>query len=376
MVCSTFTVFGQQAKSMIDADDALSKVATGLSLLRRPSTGFSDILELGIRDLQALSLIYENKSLPTSRFDLLSIMETPLQEWWSGPLPNCEKDDVLLRFGEATSFCMEWAYSLRDLNAQMNEIDESLMKKIIDICRSDRSGYYPLYVNSRRFIIERPVVRLKEIIDQASKGNILSEVQDAYEPVPTECIENGSVYLCHYCHDALIIKDDHLYCRNWIICEHHGDFSKRHVIQFTADLRRLRRGMKAYVCIPGLPEIELNSKLVKLKLDSSLWPGIDEYDLHLRLPNGKVWAVDVKATRSPWVLGKREAEKGFIQQFDSPGLHWDRAFYVIANEFFSSRYERLFWDGAKSAGFTKRKINLLSVKQFLQIVRRDIEEYA
>ena len=106
MVCSTFTIFGQQTKSMINADDALSKVATGLSLLRRPSTGFSDILELGIRDLQALSLIYENKSLPTSRFDLLSIMETPLQEWWSGPLPNCEKDDVLLRFGEATSFCM------------------------------------------------------------------------------------------------------------------------------------------------------------------------------------------------------------------------------------------------------------------------------
>jgi hypothetical protein len=357
---------------MIDPDDALAKVATGLSLLRRPSTGFSDILELGIRDLQASSLIYDNKSLPASRFDLLSRMETPIQEWWPGPLPNCESDGVLLRFGEATTFCMEWAYSLRDVNAQMNEIDEHIMKKIIDICRSDRSGYYALYVNSRKFIIERPVVRLKEIIDQVSKGNILSEVQNAYEPIPAECIENGSVFLCHHCHDAMIIKDDHLYCRNWIICERHGNFSKKQVIKFATDLRRLRRGMKAYICIPGLPEIELNSKLMKLKLETSLWPGIDEYDLRLRLPSGKVWAVDVKATKSPWLLGKNEAEKGFIQQFNLPSLHWDRAFYVIANEFFSPQYKKLFWDGARSAGSTNCKISLLSARQFLHTVKREI----
>jgi len=359
---------------MIEPDRVLSRIATGLSFLKHPATEFPDILELGVRDLQALNLLHGKDPLPASRFDLLSKMEMPIQHWWPGSLPNCECNDTLLRFGEPSTFCMEWAYSLRDINAQIDEIDESVMKKIIDICRSDRVGYYSLYMNSRRFMIENPVIRLKEIVERVSRSNILSEVQDAYEPVPTECIENGEVFLCHYCRDALILKEGHLYCRNWSICEKHGDFSKKDSIAFTSDLKRLRRGMKTYVCIPGLSEIELENKLSGLKLTTKLWPGIDEYDLRISFPNGKAWAVDVKASKSPWILGRREAEKGFIQHYSLPDLQWDRAFYVIEDDYYTPSYEKLFREGAiSSGGARKGSLNLLSMKQFLRLVKREVE---
>ena len=357
---------------MIEADDVLAKIATGLSFLGRPAIEFPEILELGIRDLQARNLLYGEKPLPVSRFDLLSEFEFPIKQWWPGSLPNCVENDVLLRFGEPSTFCMEWAYSLRGLNAQIDEIDESVMKKILDICRSDRSSYYPLYLKSRRFIIENPIVRLKEIIDQISRGNILNEVQDAYESIPTECVENSRVFLCHHCHDALLLKDGHLYCRNWVICEKHGDFSKAKSIEFTTDLKRLKRGIKAYVCLPGLPEIELNNKLSRMKLTTKLWPGIDEYDLQIILPDGKVWAVDVKASKSPWILGRREAEKGFIQNYALQDLHWDRSFYVIEDDFFLPNYEKLFWEGALLTGARKSRVNLLSMKQFLRLIKWEV----
>jgi hypothetical protein len=358
---------------MIEPDRVLSRIATGLSLLKRPATEFPDILELGVRDLQALIFLHGKDPLPASRFDLLLKMETPIQQWWPGALPNCEQNDVLLRFGEPSTFCMEWAYSLRGIDAQIDEIDESVMKKIIDICRSDRSNYYSLYVNSRHFLIEKPVVRLQELVEQVSRGNILNEVQDAYEPIPTECVENGKVFLCCNCHDGLILRDGHLYCRNWIICEKHGDFTKAHSIDFAPDLKRLKRGMKAYVCLPGLPEIELGNKLSKLKLTTRLWPGIDEYDLRITLPSGKVWAVDVKASKSPWILGRREAEKGFIQHYSLPDLRWDRAFYVIDDDFFLPNYEKLFWEGVASTDTRKSNVNLLSMKQFLRLVKREVK---
>lgn len=357
---------------MIEPDHILARIATGLSFLKRPATELPQILELGIRDLQARNLLYGEKPLPVSRFELLSEFESPIKQWWPGSLPNCSENDVLLRFGEPSTFCMEWAYSLRGVNAQVNEIDESTMKKILDICRSDRSSYYTLYLNSRRFMIENPVVSLKEIIEQVSRSNILNEVQDAYEPIPAECIENKKVFLCHHCRDALLLKDGHLYCRNWVICEKHGDFSKVQSIEFTPDLKRLKRGMKAYVCLPGLPEIELNNKLSKMKLVTKLWPGVDEYDLQIVLPDGRVWAVDVKASKSPWILGRREAEKGFIQNFALQDLRWDRAFYVIEDEFFLPNYEKLFWEGAMSTGTRKSRVNLLSMKQFLRLIKREV----
>lgn len=359
---------------MIDPDHVLSRIATGLSFLKRPATEFPDILELGFRDLQALNLLHRGQSLPPSRFDLLAKIESPIQQWWPGEMPNCEKNDTLLRFGEPSPFCMEWAYSLRGINAQIDEIDESVMKKIVDICRSDRSGYDTLYVNSRRFMIEKPVVRLKEIVEQVSKGDILNEVQGAYEPVPTECIENGKVYLCHHCRDALILRDGHLYCRNWAICEIHGDFTKKNCVDFSPDLRRLKRGMKAYVCIPGLSEIDLAKKLTRQNLKIKLWPGIDEYDLRVSLPNNKAWAVDVKASKSPWMLGRRESEKGFFQYYNSPDLQWDRAFYVIEDDYYSPSYEKLFWEGAKSSGGIRRKNSptICSMKQFMRLIKSEV----
>jgi hypothetical protein len=72
-------------------------------------------------------------------------------------------------------------------------------------------------------------------------------------------------------------------------------------------------------------------------------------------------------------LGRREAEKGFFQHYSLPDLRWDRAFYVIEDDCFLLNYEKLFWEGVASTDTRKSNVNLLSMKQFLRLVKREVE---
>lgn len=73
-------------------------------------------------------------------------------------------------------------------------------------------------------------------------------------------------------------------------------------------------------------------------------------------------------------IGRREAEKGFIQHYSLPDLQWDRAFYVIEDDYCTPSYEKLFREGAiSSGGARKGSLNLLSMKQFLRLVKREVE---
>jgi hypothetical protein len=56
------------------------------------------------------------------------------------------------------------------------------------------------------------------------------------------------------------------------------------------------------VTLPGLAEIRLEQRLLKLKLKVDLWPDFDSYDLRIEFPDGKAWAVDVKDWASPFLL--------------------------------------------------------------------------
>lgn len=362
----------------INADDTLKKLATGISLLQLPVRQIPDILELGVRELQALYLCNLKLSLPSSRYDLFKVFEKPISEWWPLELPTADPYDRLLFMGQPTPFCMDWALERGSLSKQLAEIDEQVMARFVEICRMSPISFQSIYVATRKFLIENPIVFQKDLTHQIAINHVHDIIQGAYEVVPTECIHDGFCYICDHCKDALIWHNDQAYCRNWSVCEKLGGYTFQTKIKAKPDIRRVKRGIMAYITLPGLPEIELSQRIKELGFASVLWPGIDEYDLLISLPGEENWAVDVKATRSPKALGEREVSKGFIPNRGLPGLEWDRAFYVIPDIYYDSSFLDQFRKGARinSRDLAKRKIELMSMKVFLRTLEGKIKNAA
>ena len=209
-----------------------------------------------------------------------------------------------------------------------------------------------------------------------SLNQIHSSVQGAYEEVPSECNHDGSFFFCDFCKDVLLWQDNQAFCRSWSVCEKQGRYTLRHRVKASPDIRRVKRGIMAYVVIPGLPELELLGSIQEMGVQATLWPGIDLYDLLIILPDEAKWGVDVKATRSARALGEREVEKGFIPNRELSEVKWDRAFYVIPDIYYGQTFLHQFCMGAKikPRELAKQKIELVSVEMFIQIVRGKIAD--
>jgi hypothetical protein len=357
---------------MADKDiEILSLLATGVSLLAYPAPAkLPDSLELGLQYLQALSW---ERTLSPLFADWLwwDKFEYPIGDWWPGgiehlPVSTAGAGEGLLHFGAPTSLCKEWAIQKRrSLQDQLAEIEERIMYEILTDCRA--ADLQEMYVNSRRFLIENPIVREVDLVKTVASGRVHSLVGKAYEPLPSGCIKDGQVHLCPHCGDAQIWRGDGLACRNWTICQ---TLAKRRAKRLPATgLLRSKAGIFTYVVAPGLPELRLYERLQKLGCEVQLWPGVDAFDLLVALPKGQRWAVDVKLSREGYCLGRYEREKGFIPCPE--GLQWDRAFYVIPH-FFDASYPELFCRGADitPGQLSSWNIQVLSDSGFVRKIKR------
>ena len=70
----------------------------------------------------------------------------------------------------------------------------------------------------------------------------------------------------------------------------------------------LRQGVWRYTTLPGLEELDLERRLVKLGADVELWPYVDRYDLDVRR-GGQHWRVDVKDHASVPRLARHLADR-------------------------------------------------------------------
>ena len=120
-------------QTKINPDNVLKKLATGISLLEIPVREIPPILDLGLRELQALYICNLGRSLPPSRFDIFELFEQPLKKWWPSELSVSECKESLMFLGQPTSFCMDWALERDHLSAQLSEIDEVLNRQICGI---------------------------------------------------------------------------------------------------------------------------------------------------------------------------------------------------------------------------------------------------
>lgn len=365
---------GEQTK--INADNVLKKLATGISLLEMPVRKIPTILDLGLRELQALYICNLGRSLPPSRFETFELFEQPLNKWWPSELSASEGQESLMFLGQPTPFCMDWALERGNLSTQLAEIDESVMGKFVELCRTSPASFQSNYVATRRFLIENPVISQREIVHQISLSQIHGSVQGAYEEVPSNCIHDGFFFFCDYCKDVLLWQDNQAFCRSWSVCEKQGHYTLHHRIKASPDIRRVKRGIMAYVVVPGLPELELLASIHEIGIQVTLWPGIDLYDLLVILPDQTKWGIDVKATRSARALGEREAEKGFIPNRELSEVKWDRAFYVIPDIYYDQTFFDQFCRGAKikPRELAKRRIELVSMKMFSRILKGEIAD--
>ncbi len=361
------------------ADEVMTKICTGLSTMLYPIKGMPLILELGIRELQALYILHFQESLPCGHDSLFKLFERPLQEWWPGDTPNFVTG-TLVAFGQPTQLCMDFALAERfGLAQQLAEVDEQIMADILLDCRRDTKSLQKQYIASRQFLIENPTVKEAKLMSMCVSGKLHHKVQQAYEMLPSECILEGYVYFCHHCGDALAWQESNSFCRNWVVCQRKGKYRRKN--RAKADgLLRVKRGIMAYVTIPGQPELALFRKLKQMGVEVDLWPGIDHYDLRLQFSDGAVWAIDVKTSKAPTVLGRKERENGLFPNYDDPFLRWNQAFYVIPTPYYDKFFSQRFTDGAGTSfhALATQNIYLVPmskmVKQVCMILGQELEE--
>lgn len=361
-----------QETCKVTSDNALIKIATGLSILDYPVRDIPPILELGMRDLQVLNISRFAKALPPSRYELFELFETPLKKWWPGELPTSDGEESLLFMGQPTSFCMDWALERNSFFLQLAEIDEQVMAKFVDICRANPVSFQKLYVSTRKFLIEHPIVSQAELTRLISLNQVHSSMQSAYEEIPSECDRNGYFYHCDHCEDVLLWQNDNCHCRNWGVCEKLGKYNLQSKLKASPSIRRVKRGILAYVVVPGLPELALLKQVQQLGLDTELWPNVDYVDIHIRLPGEESWGLDVKATRSPRLLGEKEAKKEY--SLLNSGYYLEsrgKAFYVIPDIYYDRSFPEQFCRGAKTKPgvLKKRGVDVVSSSEFLEVLK-------
>src|SRR5258708_40357802 len=113
-------------------------------------------------------------------------------------------------------------------------------------------------------------------------------------------------------------------------------------------MARTKEGIQRYVVAPEVTLIALYDKLTKeWGLNCALFPELDTYDLLIKFPNGKAWAVDVKDHRSAVRLAVNLLPFRWFPV-------WDRAFYVFPDYHADTAYLnefRNYWPSEKDVSY-------------------------
>ncbi|AYF78528.1 hypothetical protein D7D52_37160 [Nocardia yunnanensis] len=128
---------------------------------------------------------------------------------------------------------------------------------------------------------------------------------------------------------------------------------------------QLVRPLRIFVTGPGIAETALESELKRLGLTVAMWPNFDTYDLRVTVPNGEVWALDVKDRANPALLARGS-------QPLRPDPPYDRAFLVIPQYRFDDRkdYPTVFAHHTSSE--LRERIELVSDTELLTAIKKQL----
>jgi len=320
----------------------LSLIATGLMQLHEQVVDGKNLrypypisLERGLNKLTVIKLM-RVQNAPQGIPDLLHWCHQDLSTWQLKlPEDAISGNDRLMEDQMPTNLCESWAYANPDVEAELSE--QKLMKALFDVCQSNDAKW--LYTNVRKLFITNPVLTALDYQQAQIEPDleIASEIiRMAYVPAPSNTLIDGEYLCCAKCGNLLIrTPSNQPMCENER-CELSGLKIGRKISQ-RDQAYWLRRGLRRFVNAPGIAEVELATHLESLDLQIELWPNYDSYDLRVHMPDGKVWAVDVKDWANPFILAKRV--KPIPTDPD-----WDKAFFIFPNERHQQRsdYMRAF----------------------------------
>jgi hypothetical protein len=333
-------------------------------------------LQLGLDRLNVLRYT-QNLPLVKSVPDLLSWCQKPLDEWLPGDLTVFDIDsaDQLLNEAFPSELCQQLACMVGDIEAELSE--KRFIEQVFAICEgaSDSQAYSDL----RRLLITTPVMTALELLQccklQPSLEILRELLPEAYEHAPLDYMVNGKFYCCPTCHNLMqpnyeqtrfACENDR--CRRLAVKKRQG-----RVLDAQDQIYWLKRGQRRFIAQPGLAELRLEERLLKMGAKVEMWPEFDSFDLLVKLPR-KVIAVDVKDWVNPFLLARKVQEKDF-PTFPA----WDEAYYVFPKERKKEQpdYVRAFSNTCNSlnsrvkiGGITKAAFE----NDFLKIVRKELEE--
>ncbi|MGW2294833.1 pPIWI_RE_Y domain-containing protein [Streptomyces violaceorubidus] len=294
-----------------EAERMLRLVATGLvrlSQLRGPGDPvYPDATQAAYNHL-VLGCLRLGKPAPGSVPELARwACEKPLAEWWPFGLPDEETGGLRLVDPDTAvpvQECLEWAISAPDPAAE--QIENELLGEALTLSRAAKDP--DAYTAFRRLLIERPVLTGAEIALLGSNLDLAllhATVKRCYEPVTEAHVGNGHCTTCARCGCLLVPLRDGGYACQLDRCRRETVRAGRRIApSASGGLYHLTRPLRTFITGPGLAETGLEAELAGLGIQVRMWPNYDAYDLHITLPGGSVWAVDVKDRANPALLAR------------------------------------------------------------------------
>jgi hypothetical protein len=330
----------------------LHLVATGvIALTQRVALGepiypYPEALQRGLDRLTVAALRRQAAS-PQGIPALLDWCRRPIHTWpLDLPVGLIEPHDTLLIGNQPSSTCDDWACAHPDAEAELTE--RRLMQRVFDLCSqaNDTAGY----VAFRSLLISAPTMTALELQQQCIRPELLrlaDVLRDSYQPAPRAWANKGVFTCCAHCHNLLIPLAQGGYVCETETCRYEkGSLLGRRMAAHETPMW-LARGLRRFVAGPGRAEQRLANATAAFGLRVELWPALDRYDLRITLPDGSVWAIDVKDWANPYLLARRL----HTLPSDPP---WDRAFIVVPNHRLKQRpdYLRAIRKACTNSSFT------------------------
>ena len=277
--------------------------------------------------------------------------------------------DPLMVMGQATPFCVQQGEPFVHSYNPRLELEDQYFRRLRDVCL--HYGYAEQYTRARTFInrhsiIEDPIESLSA--DPVWKAEVRMCLLDCYETVPPVCIKSHEgkrfLVLCPHCGWPLKWRREEARCHEDGICEalygDLGQFGKW--VPFSTGMARTKEGVQRYVVAPEISLIALYDRLVKdWGLNCYLFPELDTYDLLIKFPNGKAWAVDVKDHRSAVRLAISLPPFRYFPP-------WDRAFYVFPEHHSDQAYLNEFGN----YWIREKDVSYCGLNKFVEQVREEL----
>lgn len=327
--------------------DDLTKLKTAMQLItfglcekdRNKEKGeyfYSKRLIHGINIFQALNYKYHRENFDFSQLHeqkfITEYAMKPVEKWFEG-----WKNTENLKLEEQDFFHMEALVDdIGDNAFYVNDCCEDYVQYYVErdiIAGIEQRAVYDClklleqddYVYLRKYFIQHPIADQGDLrrlrLRYSQNKTALDAIENAYEEIKEDC------YICPVCGWTLMQINNKMICQSRCCTEKKrlsGELTK---VERSSGKLRLKRGVMKYICVPGKLELDIMEYCQVQKVQSSLWPELDKYDVEITFDNGEIWAVDAKQVKNPYFLRTNIRNAGGF-----PEGNYKKAVYVVPDE--------------------------------------------